>query len=102
MAVDYGATIINVNYRLAPEHKAPCGIDDCYAAVKWVIAKADYLGIDKKKIVTMGESGGGYICAGVSMRLAEANEGSLIKFAAQIMPMVTNRLFITPEYKLDE
>jgi len=102
MAVDYDATVINVNYRLAPEHKMPCGIDDCYAALKWVIAKSDYLGINKNKIVTMGESGGGYICAGVSMRLAEANEGKLIKFSAQIIPMVSNRLFITPDSELAE
>ena len=36
-AVDYDATVINVNYRLAPEHKLPCGIDDSYAATKWVV-----------------------------------------------------------------
>ena len=82
MAVDYDATVINVNYRLAPEHKIPCGIDDSYAAVKWVIEKASELGIDSNRIATIGESGGGFMVAGASMRLGEANEADLIKFAA--------------------
>ena len=71
---------MNVDYRLAPEHKAPCGIDDSYAAVKWVIANAERLGIDANRIALMGESGGGYITGGVSMRLAEADESHLVKF----------------------
>ena len=97
MAVELDTTVINVNYRLAPEHKIPCGIDDCYASVKWAIAKADELGINPNKIATMGESGGGYLVAAVGMRLAEANEGNLIKFGAQLIPMVTNEPFVVPE-----
>jgi acetyl esterase/lipase len=33
-------TVVNVCYRLAPEAKAPGGIDDGYAALKWVIKNA--------------------------------------------------------------
>ena len=101
MAVEFDATVINVNYRLAPEHKIPCGIDDSYAAVKWVIAKTDELGIDPNKIATIGESGGGYIVAGVSIKLAEADEGHLIRFGAQLVPMVSNTIFTTPESEMD-
>lgn len=102
MAVDFDVTVVNVNYRLAPEHKIPCGIDDSYAAVKWVIANASELGINPKRIATIGESGGGYLVGAVSLRLAEANEGQLLKFAAHLMPMVSNWLFVTPEAELSE
>lgn len=85
--------MINVNYRKAPEHKAPSGIDDGYAAVKWVIAMADKMGIDKTRIGIMGESGGAYIVAGVSMRMAEKDEGKLVKWQAQLIPMTTNKWY---------
>ena len=74
------ATIINVDYRLAPEFKAPCGINDGYAALKWVLRHAEELGIDGDRVGVMGESGGGYITGGVAMRLAEGGEGHLVRF----------------------
>lgn len=40
-------TIFNVEYRLAPESKAPGGICDAYAAVKYIINNAQGLGINK-------------------------------------------------------
>jgi acetyl esterase len=63
-------TVVNVCYRLAPEAKAPEGINDGYAATKWVIQNAKDLGINPERIAIGGESGGGYITAGVAMRLA--------------------------------
>jgi acetyl esterase/lipase len=79
-AVESDTTIVNVDYRLAPETKAPGGINDAYASVKWVIDNAEKLNIDEHRIAIMGESGGGYITAGCAMRLAERNEGHLVKF----------------------
>ena len=79
-AVECDMTIINCDYRLAPQAKAPKGINDGYSALKWVLANTKNLGIDPKRVVIGGESGGGYITAGVSMRLAQNNEGSLVKF----------------------
>jgi acetyl esterase len=93
---------VNVDYRLAPEAKAPCGIDDCYAAVKWVIANAEELGIDANRIALMGESGGGYLTAGVSMRLAEADEGHLVKFQVQVIPMTSNAFLTKEDSHFDE
>lgn len=79
-AVEADCTIVNVDYRLAPEAKAPAGIHDSYAALKWVLANAEKLGIDKNRVGMYGESGGGYICAGVAMCLAMAGEGALVKY----------------------
>ena len=73
----YAATadvnIINVKYRLAPEAKVPAGINDAYAAFIDVRTNPKRFGCDPDKIGFFGESGGGYITAGVGLLLAERN-----------------------------
>jgi acetyl esterase len=79
-AVECGITVINVDYRLSPGVKAPMNINDGYAATKYIIDNAEQFGIDKSRICIAGASGGAYITAGTAMRLAERDEGNLIKF----------------------
>lgn len=88
IAMECNATVINCNYRLAPEGPAPQGIDDAYAILLDILANAASLKINPSRVVIYGESGGGYICAGVSMRLAENNLSHKIKFSFQQIPMV--------------
>jgi len=101
-AVECDVTIVNVDYRLAPENKAPAGIHDAYAAVKWVIANAKELGIDANRIAIMGESGGGYICGGVAIELAKRGEGGLIRFQLQAIPMTSNAMLTKPDSDFEE
>ena len=79
-AFEADANIISVSYRLAPDGKAPLGIIDAYAGLKNVIEKPKKFGCDPKKIAMFGESGGGYIVAGVGMMLAERNESDSIVY----------------------
>lgn len=80
--------IFNVDYRNAPEAKAPKGILDCYAACKYVIEKANEYNIDTSRLAIIGESGGGYMAAGVAMELAKKNESHLVKVVIVDLPMV--------------
>ena len=79
-AVECHVTVINVNYRLAPEHKAPSGILDAYAAVKWVLNHPKDLKIDVNRVGLLGYDAGGYIASGCAMHFAKKDEDHLLRF----------------------
>lgn len=62
-----GLQYFDVEYRLAPEHPHPAPVEDTYAALTWIIAHADELNVDPRRIGIQGESAGGGIAASVSL-----------------------------------
>ena len=62
-----GCLVASVDYRLAPEHKFPSGLNDCYAAAQKLLEKPGLLGVERDQITLIGDSAGGNLAAAVSL-----------------------------------
>lgn len=58
-----GYVVMVINYRLAPAHKFPAQIDDCFDAIRWLVAHADNYRVDTGRIGVWGYSAGGHLAA---------------------------------------
>lgn len=67
-------TVVDVDYRLAPEYPYPTGLQDGYDVYKWVMAHARELGAGPDRIVIGGNSSGGQFSAAIPMMAAKAGD----------------------------
>jgi acetyl esterase len=63
-----GATVIAVDYRLAPEHRFPAAFEDSAAAVEHIMSHPSGFGIDPARTVLGGDSAGGNLTAAVCLK----------------------------------
>ncbi|MFF1959574.1 alpha/beta hydrolase [Streptomyces sp. NPDC058220] len=87
---EFGAVVVSVDYRLAPEATGTLLVDDCYQGLLWVADHAAELGIDPARIVVAGASAGGGLAAGVTLLARDLGTPAI---AAQMLicPMLDHR-----------
>lgn len=67
-----GFAWFSINYRLAPKHRFPAGVEDVETAIRWVKAHAADYRIDPKRIAISGESAGAHLAALAVVRADES------------------------------
>ena len=74
LALRSGAAVIALDYRLAPEHRFPVAVDDCWAALR-ALAEVDTgqrLGLDTARLAVGGDSAGGTLAAVCALMARDA------------------------------
>lgn len=95
VARDAGALVVNVDYRLAPEHPFPAGLNDAYAALEWVHAEATSLGVDPARVAVGGDSAGGGLAAALA-QMAFDRGGPPVCLQLLEYPMLDDRTATRP------
>ncbi len=93
-----GATLLALNYRLAPEHTWPAAQEDCLAAAEWVAAHLAELGPNNGSFVIAGDSAGGNLTACTCLTMT-ASARELVSGAATLYPAVDHYQRDWPSYQ---
>ncbi len=93
------AVIVSVDYRLAPAHPFPAGLDDCVSAVEWAVSQAEVLGAERGRLVLAGSSAGGNLAAATALRLRDSG-GPVIALQVLLYPPLDPAMS-TESYRLN-
>lgn len=89
--------VISVDYRRAPEHRFPAGLEDCYAATCWVANNAEAIDARPDTLAIAGDSAGGSLAFGVGL-LARDRDGPAIDYQVLAYP-ASDYAFDTDSYE---
>jgi len=81
IALQSGAAVVAIDYRLAPEHRFPAALDDSFAALTWLAEQGATVGLDPRRIAVGGDSAGGTLAASVALMARDHG----IKLALQVL-----------------
>lgn len=71
LALESGAAVVGVDYRLAPQTKFPAAIHECMAVVSHIRDRGDEWGLDRERIALGGDSAGANLSVAVALSLKD-------------------------------
>ena len=74
MAQSTGHVVVSVDYRLAPEHKFPIPLEDCYAVAREIYTNHTLTHVPPEQITLIGDSAGGNLAAALCLLAKERQE----------------------------
>jgi len=83
LAAEAGVIVVSVDYRLAPEHKFPAGVEDSFAATEWVLAHAGAFDGDMSRVFVAGDSAGATLATVTALMMRDRGEAG--RLAGQIL-----------------
>ena len=92
-----GALVVSVHYRRPPENPYPAALEDAEAALAWLAAPPDWLGIDPDRLAAAGDSAGGNLTAALALKLRDAG-GPKLRHQFLIYPVLDTD-FETASYR---
>lgn len=90
-----GNIFVSVEYRLAPDHPFPSGLNDCYACLRWLQQHGASIGADTTRISVMGDSAGGNLATVLTLMCRDRNQPQPI-CQVLLYPSVTFRDTLLP------
>ena len=94
LTTEAGVMVVSVDYRLAPEHKFPAGVEDSLAATEWVLAHVEELGGDAQRVFVAGDSAGATMATVAALLLRD--QGKAGQLAGQILLYPVTRYYDPP------
>ncbi|NDE59901.1 MAG: esterase [Acidimicrobiia bacterium] len=98
-----GVVVVMVDFRNAVSPSSlpdvapfPAGLNDCVSGLRWVVANASSLGVDSRRIVVAGESGGGNLTLATGMKLLKDGDIGIISGLYAFCPYIAGQ-WPTPE-----
>ncbi|APP78360.1 alpha/beta hydrolase [Xanthomonas hortorum] len=89
LAARAGCQLLAVDYRLAPEHPAPAGVEDVIATLQWLVAQPHVVGADVQRLAIAGDSIGGAMAAVAA--LAARDAGIALRCQVLVYPLTDAR-----------
>ncbi|MFV0679544.1 alpha/beta hydrolase [Ottowia sp.] len=83
-----GVAVVSLNYRLAPEHRFPTAVHDCWDALHTLVREGAALGLDTTRLAVGGDSAGGTLAAVTALHARD--EGIALALQLLIYPGTTD------------